>query len=269
MTSSIPNGKRRRLDQATTTLSRPFKSPLRRPTPAVKDEAASSKIEGMAASSSFIKTITPDGQDNSTALSTSSTTNAPPTPPPTRKRTFPGQRLTPARKPVPSDPEIMDLQKRQRELQSRLSSLRSDLDTVQQALRIESSSNDEELEVLIMKWKKVSQDAAEEVFSGAQERISRMGGVKAWRERTNNNDARWEQEEMETWFGNVDADALDMDEDELQARKAELREEMERKNVKGSSDDSEVASLFILFMVHAKLNSPGVYYGYDAQDAQH
>ena len=253
MTSSIPNGKRRRLDQATTALSKPFKSPLRRPTPAVKDEVVSPKIEGMTTSSSLIKTTTPDEQDNSTTLPTSSTTNAPPTPPPTRKRTFPGQRLTPARKPVPSDPEIMDLQKRQRELQSRLSNLRSDLDTVQQALRIESSSSDEELEALIMKWKKVSQDAAEEVFSGAQERISRMGGIKAWRERMNNNDARWEQEEMETWFGNVDADALDMDEDELQARKAELREEMERNNVKESSDDSEVASLFILFMAYAKL----------------
>ncbi|KAL4766648.1 ubiquitin ligase complex subunit HRD3 [Aspergillus foveolatus] len=258
MASSIPNGKRRRLDQATTALSKPFKSPLRRPTPAVKDEVASPKTEGMATTSSFTKTNTPDEQDGSTALPISSSKNALPIPPPTRKRTLPGQGLTPARKPVPSDPEVLDLQKRQRELQSRLSSLRSDLDTVQQALRIESSSSDEELEALIMKWKKVSQDAAEEVFSGAQERISRMGGVKAWRERMNNNDARWEQEEMENWFGNVDAGALDMDEDELQARKAELREEMERKNVKESSDGSEEFTMdTMLKMLNIELTTIG------------
>jgi SEL1 protein len=133
------------------------------------------------------------------------------------------------RKPVSTDPEIQGLQKEQRTLQSRLATLRSELDTVQQALRIESSSRDEELEALIAKWKKVSQDAAEEVFTGAQERISRMGGVQGWREKMRSTDNRWEQEEMESWFVNVNAEALDFDADEVEARRAEMREEAEKK----------------------------------------
>ncbi|KAL5042813.1 hypothetical protein BDW71DRAFT_200255 [Aspergillus fruticulosus] len=260
MASYTPNSKRRRLDQVTTALSKPFKSPLRRPTPAAKDEVCSPKIEGTATSFSSTEATTSDKQGTDATLHTPRSTTALPTPPPTRKRTLPGQRHTPARRPVLSDPEIANLQRQQRELQSHLSSLRCNLDTVQQALRIESSNRDEELEALIVKWKKVSQDAAEEVFTGAQERISRMGGVKAWRERMNDNDSRWEQEEMETWFGNVDADALDTDEDELQARKAELREEMEKENLKEHGDDSEE---FTMDMMLKTLNIELTTIGYD------
>ncbi|KAL4997867.1 hypothetical protein BDV10DRAFT_185859 [Aspergillus recurvatus] len=261
MTPYNPNGKRRRLDQATTALSKTFKSPLRRPTPAVKDEVCSPKVEGTATFFSSTEATASDKQDTDDAtLYTPRSTTALPTPPPTRKRKLPEQRLTSARRPVHSDPEIATLQRKQRELQSRLSSLRSDLDTVQQALRIESSNRDEELEALIVKWKKVSQDAAEEVFTGAQERITCMGGVKAWRERMNDNDARWEQEEMETWFGNVDADALNTDEDELQARKAELRAEMEKKNVKEHTNDFEE---FTMDMMLKTLNIELTTIGYD------
>ncbi|KAL4975688.1 hypothetical protein BDW66DRAFT_151796 [Aspergillus desertorum] len=261
MTHYTPNGKRRRLDQATNALSKPFKSPLRRPTPAVKDEVGSPKVEEAATPISSSVATTSDKQDTDATFPTPHSTTALPTPPPPpHRRTLSGQRSKPVRKPVLSDPEIANLQKQQRELQSRLLSLRSDLDTVQQALRIESSNREEELEALIVKWKRVSQDAAEEVFTGAQERISRMGGVKAWRERMNDNDARWEQEEMETWFGNVDADALDMDEDELQARKAELKEEMEKRNVKEHGGESEE---FTMDMMLKTLNIELTTIGYD------
>ncbi|KAL6238978.1 hypothetical protein BDW75DRAFT_227553 [Aspergillus navahoensis] len=260
MASYTPNSKRRRLDQATSALSKPFKSPLRRPTTAAKDEVCSPKIEGTATSFSSTEANVSVKQDTDATLYTPRSTTALPTPPPTRKRTIPGQRLTHGRKPVLSDPELANLQRQQRELQSHLSSLKSDLDTVQQALRIESSNRDEELEALIVKWKKVSQDAAEEVFTSAQERISRMGGIKAWRERMNDNNARWEQEETETWFGNVDADALDTDDDELQARKAELKEEMENKNVKEHGDDSEE---FTMAMMLKTLNIELTAIGYD------
>ncbi|KKK23381.1 hypothetical protein AOCH_003793 [Aspergillus ochraceoroseus] len=139
----------------------------------------------------------------------------------------PGERLTFSMRPILPDPAVLNLQKQQRVLQSRLAALRSELETVQQALQIESSNRDDELEALIVKWRRVSQNAADEVFTGAQERVSRMGGIKAWRERMKNDSARWEQEEMESWFGNVDVEGADLDEDELQARKADIMGEID------------------------------------------
>ncbi|KAL3471984.1 hypothetical protein BJX99DRAFT_236326 [Aspergillus californicus] len=134
---------------------------------------------------------------------------------------------------------MLNLQKEQRMAQARLSTLRSELDTVQQALRIESSNREEELEGLVVKWKKVSQDAAEEVFTGAQERISRMGGVKGWRERMRNDCSRWEQEELGTWFGNVDSEGADMDESELKDRQAEMREKIKEKEMKKAVEQKD------------------------------
>lgn len=238
MSSFTPNAKRRRLEQASTALSKPFKSPLRRPTPTAKQENTTPKPEEAEESTASSNRTTESIAENAQApLPTPPPTNQLPTPPHNRKRPPFGQRpgLT-TRKPVPIDPEIANLQKQQRETQSRLSNLRSELDTAQQALRIESSNREEELEALIAKWKKVSQDAAEEVFSGAQERISRMGGVKAWHERMRNDDARWEQEEMESWFGNVDAEGMNIDEDEVRERKEEMSRKIEKEKEKIKKD---------------------------------
>ncbi|KAL4787471.1 hypothetical protein BJX76DRAFT_345551 [Aspergillus varians] len=247
MASYTPNGKRRRLEQATTALSKPFKSPLRRPTPTVKKEAISPKVEKIAEPASLSQTATSKGKPTHTPLSTPASNSPLPTPPPARKRTHIEQRLTPARRPTLPDPEVADLQKQQREVQARLASLRSELDTVQQALRIESSNRDEELEALIVKWKKVSQDAAEEVFTGAQERISRMGGVKAWRDRMMNDDVRWQQDEMESWFGDVNTEGLDLDDDELQDRKAEMKNEIEKKrNVEEHEKEPEEFTMDVM-----------------------
>lgn len=124
------------------------------------------------------------------------------------------------------DPETAALQKQQRALQSRLSALRSELDTARQALRVESSDKDTELEALIAKWKSVSQNAAEEVFAGAQERVSRMGGMKAWREQMRSQSARWEEEEMSSWYGSAEAEGFgNVDAEEVEARRAEMLEE--------------------------------------------
>jgi hypothetical protein len=46
---------------------------------------------------------------------------------------------------------------------------------------------------LIIKWRLISQEAAEEVFAGAQERVARMGGMKAWRQRSEQDATRWEE----------------------------------------------------------------------------
>ncbi|KAL4970467.1 putative DNA repair protein Dds20/Mei5 [Aspergillus stella-maris] len=271
MSFNTPNGKRRRLEQASSALSKPFKSPLRRdtPAPAVKQEASSPSLDKLATAKSSQQSEIPSSTRESSysSAATSRSALSLPTPPPTRKRTLLGVgRPIPSRPSATADPEITALQKQQRELQSRLSTFRSELDTVQQALRIESSNRHEELETLISKWKKVSQDAAEDVFTGAQERMSRMGGVKAWREKMKSDDTRWGQEEMESWFGNVDGRDLEFDQDEIRLRREEVRQEMERAREKNGREEEEAeaeSEEFTMDMMLKTLNIELATVGYD------
>jgi Swi5-dependent recombination DNA repair protein 1 len=103
-----------------------------------------------------------------------------------------------------SDPDILALQKQQRAIQSRIVSLRTDLDAATQALQLESSTKDTELEALIVKWRRISQDAADEAFVGAQERVNKMGGMKAWQERSKRDATRWEEDEEKREIEHVD-----------------------------------------------------------------
>lgn len=164
MTQANTTSKRRRLDEAASTLSRPFKSPLRSAAnqPHATDEGKAGHAHRSAQSEP------PSLLGNS------------------------GKR---PRSPLQPDAALTSLQKQKITLQSRLARLRSELDTAQQALRIESSPRDEELRSLISKWRTVSQGAADELFPSAQERITRMGGVAAWRGRENENQRR------SGWYG--------------------------------------------------------------------
>jgi hypothetical protein len=103
---------------------------------------------------------------------------------------------TPTQSPL-ADPELLRLQKQERALQSRLAGLREELNVAKQALRVESSNKGAELEGLITKWRHASQEAADEVFSGAQERVTMMGGLTAWRERSKRDAFQWNHEEEE------------------------------------------------------------------------
>ncbi|BCR86635.1 putative DNA repair protein Dds20/Mei5 [Aspergillus chevalieri] len=222
MASVNMSAKRRRLENATSTLTKPFKSPLRRPVQA--SETNNQKVDDKSsATTSPHSTTTEKGESNtpaatSTPLPTKTTTIPTTTPGPTfqtrkRKTTTTGiNTITPTKKsPILLDPELSTLQKHYRTLQSRLATLRTDLDTSQQALRIESSDRDTELESLIAKWRAISQDAAEEVFAGAQERVARMGGMGAWREQMRSQQERWKREEMEDWFGSGEAAGGELD----------------------------------------------------------
>ncbi|KAF5857680.1 hypothetical protein ETB97_005437 [Aspergillus alliaceus] len=230
MSSINLNGKRRRVESAASALSKPFKSPLRRPLQvAGTQHDAKPKEENNAPPNPSLNQQTVDRRNQpvastSASLSPDKTSTPSPLSLESRKRRADSNHLTPSKKPIFSDPVILDLQKQQRALQSRLATLRSELDTAQQALRLESSAKDAELQSLIMKWRSVSQNAAEEVFAGAQERVARMGGMKGWRERMKNSNAPWGQEEMESWYGSAEAEGVDIDEGELEARKAEMVE---------------------------------------------
>lgn len=186
MASDQHQSKRPRLSAASA-LSKPFRSPLR-----TRDADASPRSPSSA---SDIITNPPKDEPESASSSAASHAETEPFVSPhgislTRRPTITPKLPVTKRSPL-ADPELLDLQNQQRILQSRLAELRNELDDARQALRIESTSKDAELEALIIKWRLVSQEAADEVFAGAQERVTKMGGLPAWRERSKQDDARW------------------------------------------------------------------------------
>ncbi|GAD98733.1 DNA repair protein Dds20/Sfr1, putative [Paecilomyces variotii No. 5] len=248
------SSKRRRLDQAASTLSKPFKSPLRTPVQKVEQTANPSPLR-------LSSQINPEGRAETTDETAEhhpkeeikGTGEAPkrtPTTPPIKaaQQTTPlvslRKRKSFASLPnsISSDLAVAALQKQHAVLQARLSSLRAELDTTQQALRIESSSRDEELEALILKWRAASQDAAEELFVSARDKVFRMGGVRAWKERAKKSRERWDDREdtLEDWGHNLD-------EDERERRKAEMLDSLdldidsrvERDKEKEDEDDED------------------------------
>ncbi|PYH83701.1 hypothetical protein BO82DRAFT_400450 [Aspergillus uvarum CBS 121591] len=78
----------------------------------------------------------------------------------------------------PPTTELSALTTQKATLLAHLHALTAEHDTLQQARRIETQHKTVELERLIHKWKGISQRAAEEVFLGARERVSRMGGLQ-------------------------------------------------------------------------------------------
>lgn len=81
-----------------------------------------------------------------------------------------------------------DLSRQYTVLSIRLTQLRKSLDIAEQALKIERSSEDVQLEHLIIKWRAVAQETADELFTDAKERVARMGGMAAWRREHENQD---------------------------------------------------------------------------------
>ncbi|KAJ5682694.1 hypothetical protein N7462_005859 [Penicillium macrosclerotiorum] len=185
MDDPSPMIKRRRLDTATA-LSRPFKSPLHRPKSlGVSSQPTPLTPETGKFSQHRTDIITLPARPNDDTDISTPVSVCPPEERPQKAtcRTS----LTTSIRSSQVDPELRDLQKQERALQSQLATLRQELDTIKQALRIESSTKDAELEALIMKWRLVSQEAADEVFTGARERASRIGGLTAWKEYNRHN----------------------------------------------------------------------------------
>lgn len=107
------------------------------------------------------------------------------------------------------------------------------------------SETDEELVVLIAKWRAASRQAAEEVFEASKERVQSMGGMKAWRKtrreeqksflermmeeepkRDRDGDTDKEDENSPDNFGaENDGDRDDRDEDEDEVRLSDPMEE--------------------------------------------
>ena len=159
---SAPLGKRRRLND-TSTLLKPFKSPVRK---AQHDDHINVPAPETETSRPELVPHVPDIAKTKPLRETS-----------------PGYVSgKDAKIESTVSPEVSTLKRQHTALLSRFSSLRAELDKVMQALRIEASPRDKELEKLIQQWRVASQQAAEEVYADARDRVNGMGGLRAWQE---------------------------------------------------------------------------------------
>lgn len=164
--------KRRRLDQGTAFLNRPFRSPLR------KSVTTSSQNE-------------PHTNQDSKPQANANGSHDLPSPRVTVLGDSPDR---PEQLPLSVDADKVEPKESQKDyiaLSLQLKKLSQSLDVAQQALQIEHSNQHVQLQALISKWKAVAQDAAEKLFTDAKERIDHMGGVAAWRLRTQEDARHW------------------------------------------------------------------------------
>lgn len=175
---SIPAAKRQRTDAASYALSKPFRSPMKTPS-----------------APSAIKTPVPVLQDSSDPVQAGendATKHIKPA-----KSLLQGAatpfRMKAIKNPYSShisstalnaDPDIAALIKTVRQLEEKLRELKEELDTAEQARRIEADSEkmnpggaiDGELSQLILKWRAASRQAAEELFTSVRDRVNRYAG---------------------------------------------------------------------------------------------
>jgi Swi5-dependent recombination DNA repair protein 1 len=159
-TIDTPTAKRRRMDGATSILSKPFRTPMKKSpsTPAKSNEETSSESSGSARRDCLMMPAPPLPRTPSIYVPPVISTAA-----------------------LNLDTEVAPLIKRQRELEKELRTLREELDVVEQARNIENESRkhdpegplDGELTKLIKKWQYVARQAADELFSGALDRVNR------------------------------------------------------------------------------------------------
>ena len=200
--------KRRKLDAVNSILTRPFRSPLR-----ISTNNASTQSDA-------IDEQTPKRQKASVPVTAT----------PTQLRTSTaadhgGQLpLAPARALQPSQagPANADtLPKEYATLARKLTSLRQSLDTVQQALKVETSNQSSDLDALIRKWRSVVRDTSEELFEDAKHRVGNRGDVQNWLKQQ-------EKEPPDMWFEERQIRLSDAQRKMLEVQREDDRAEAEK-----------------------------------------
>lgn len=183
--SSPLSFKRRRLNDATAKLKKPFVSPMRSKNPAqLPTESPLKDI------SSNINTTSPAYIPSTLAHTVHAEYPVAKHNPPAFKT--PKIAVTPLRKShsatvstqkkKKTDPEELAAQKAITALELQIRRVQNELDAFKQAEVLANSTTDADLEELKDKWRLASQSVAEELFGSVKERVCRMGGAAAWRE---------------------------------------------------------------------------------------
>ncbi|OAP64522.1 hypothetical protein AYL99_00494 [Fonsecaea erecta] len=113
---------------------------------------------------------------------------------------------------TPAELGLRDLQKQHTALSIQLTQLRQSLQTAEEALQVEGSKQDVELQTLISRWRTIAQEAAEELFADAKERIDRMGGVTQWRRQLQEDSRPWKDDNTKAPTGRRADDVEEVEE---------------------------------------------------------
>ncbi|KAH0542665.1 hypothetical protein FGG08_002988 [Glutinoglossum americanum] len=152
--------KRRRVEAASQILSKPFRSPFKSAAKPDRDHECSAPVD-------FAGSLVGSVEKQQT-------------------RSLANRRIQPVpsiaqmpklrgriRADLSKEPALYPILKEERQLEQELKELKSELDTIEQARKIETKEEDEELVSLIAKWKGAARAAAEEVFGKVSDRVNR------------------------------------------------------------------------------------------------
>jgi Swi5-dependent recombination DNA repair protein 1 len=243
---STPQAKRRRLNEATNTLRKPFKSPFRTPLkPNIGSDPPSSDPPELQAP---VATPIHNGNGAVTGNGEQQCATAIPSKQPLALAALPTKRVV---EPVVSSSKshtpsrVMPKKAALKPSVAReIIQLRNEIQMLTQAQTLATSTKDDDLVILIDRWRTASRAAAEELFGSTRDRVNRMGGVGAWQQRERESKERqqkWNQEEMEAEREKME-EAKENGEmpDEVYDRYAELSEdkvEEEKETFKSADDD--------------------------------
>jgi Swi5-dependent recombination DNA repair protein 1 len=267
---STPQAKRRRLNEATKTLNKPFKSPFRTPLrPGIGSDPPSSDPPDVNAP---VATYAPAmiHQTSTNGAQSAALPKQPSCTPVPSRASKPLPSLsnfsTPSKAPskkAPTKPALT------REIMQ----LRNEMQILSQAHALATSTKDDDLVVLIDKWRTVSRTVAEEIFATTRDKVNRMGGVGAWKAREKEGEERrqqWDREEREAEREKME-EARESGEmgDEAYDKYAEMAEEHgeEKQKETFKAADDDVSSTCVCFL--SVLTVAVIHHGHDAQDAEY
>lgn len=220
--------KKRRLNDSTSVIRKPFVSPLRaskpesEPEPSQQNDNAADILYQPSVHAHTIRTIPPDTDTTTTPKQPSSSSLNP-----ASRRKQPAFSDSSRR----FDPEEVAAHKALTSLELQIRAVRNEIDALKQAAQLRASTSDAELEDLALKWKLAAQTAAEELFGTVKERVCRMGGAQAWREsekkkyERQNGLGEFKEEPAESDDADCefDSEGEELPQDEQEYRKAEKR----------------------------------------------
>ncbi|KAL1612593.1 hypothetical protein SLS60_000822 [Paraconiothyrium brasiliense] len=247
---STPQAKRRRLNEATKTLHKPFKSPFRAPLkPNLgSDPPSSDPIEaGTLAASAVSKTgiVQECLISNRPSLDRLSTDVPRPVLPRSSLPTGTHPRLSQKKTTLS-----------QQSLTREIIELRNDIQVLSQAHTLVTSAKDDDLFALCERWRIASRAAAEELFATTRDRVNRMGGVGAWKAR---------EREQKEWRMKAEREEMEVERERLEEARdnGEISEEAyeqygdasmgaeqeEKETFKAADDDVSQLRKFVVMII--------------------
>ncbi|KAH7319062.1 hypothetical protein BKA65DRAFT_513740 [Rhexocercosporidium sp. MPI-PUGE-AT-0058] len=209
---STPAAKRRRIDVASQTLSKPFRSPFKTP---FKSPLKDAQAEEPTNASTSTQTNTPLAPKPANSL-LSNPAKTPSLRAPSAASRGPRTKMTfsspVAAAALNADPDIAPMLKAQRELEKQLREVKEELDTAEQARKIEVDSHKKDPEGEL--------DGELELFGKVRDRVNRMGGPRAWKEmqkKQEENRNSWDQEEQKNTNDSDDEENKDVEKRDVYA----------------------------------------------------